>query len=111
MISYSLRCHKGHEFDGWFRDSAAFEQQSERGLLNCPSCNSIRIEKAIMAPALSGTKKSMRSKAADAKQIGEEQIGGLALSGSHDQAFGFRGFRVRGGVLVFFLRVVDFGGR
>ena len=69
MISYSLRCHKGHEFDGWFRDSAAFEQQSERGLLNCPSCNSIRIEKAIMAPALSGTKKSMRSKAADAKQM------------------------------------------
>jgi len=69
VISYSLRCHKGHEFDGWFRDSAAFEQQSERGLLNCPSCNSIRIEKAIMAPALSGTKKSMRSKAADAKQM------------------------------------------
>ena len=69
MISYSLRCHKGHEFDGWFRDSAAFEQQSERGQLNCPSCNSIRIEKAIMAPALSGTKKSVRSKAADAKQM------------------------------------------
>ena len=69
MISYSLRCHKGHEFDGWFRDSAAFEQQSERGQLNCPSCNSIRIEKAIMAPAVSGTKKSVRSKAADAKQM------------------------------------------
>ena len=69
MISYSLRCHKGHEFDGWFRDSAAFEQQSERGQLNCPSCNSIRIEKAIMAPAISGTKKSVRSKAADAKQM------------------------------------------
>jgi len=69
VISYSLRCHKGHEFDGWFRDSAAFEQQSERGQLNCPSCNSIRIEKAIMAPALSGTKKSVRSKAADAKQM------------------------------------------
>jgi len=69
VISYSLRCHKGHEFDGWFRDSAAFEQQSERGHLNCPSCNSIRIEKAIMAPAISGTKKSVRSKAADAKQM------------------------------------------
>jgi len=69
VISYSLRCHKGHEFDGWFRDSAAFEQQSERGQLNWLSCNSIRIEKAIMAPALSGTKKSVRSKAADAKQM------------------------------------------
>jgi hypothetical protein len=69
VISYSLRCHKGHEFDGWFRDSAAFEQQSERGQLNCPSCNSIRIEKAIMAPAIAGTKKSVRSKTADAKQM------------------------------------------
>ena len=67
MIAYTLRCHRGHEFDGWFRDSTAFDQQSERGQLSCPSCSSIRIEKAIMAPAVSGTKKSMRSKAADAK--------------------------------------------
>ena len=69
MISYSLRCHKGHEFDGWFRDSAAFDQQSERGQLNCPSCNSARVEKAIMAPAVNGTKKTARSKAGDAKQM------------------------------------------
>lgn len=69
MISYSLRCHKGHEFDGWFRDSSAFDQQSERGLLSCPSCNSVRIEKAIMAPAIGGTKKTIRSKADDAKQL------------------------------------------
>lgn len=68
MIAYSLRCHKGHEFDGWFRDSVAFDQQSSSGHLSCPSCNSIRIEKAIMAPAVSGTKKSVRSKA-EAKQM------------------------------------------
>jgi hypothetical protein len=68
VIAYSLRCHRGHEFDGWFRDSAAFDQQSGSGHLSCPSCNSIRIEKAIMAPAIGGTKKSMRSKA-EAKQM------------------------------------------
>jgi hypothetical protein len=68
VIAYSLRCHKGHEFDGWFRDSAAFDHQSSSGHLSCPSCNSIRIEKAIMAPAVSGTKKSVRSKA-EAKQM------------------------------------------
>ena len=56
MIAYALRCHKGHEFDGWFRDSAAFDQQCRGGHLSCPSCNSVRIEKAIMAPAVSGTK-------------------------------------------------------
>ena len=69
MIAYSLRCHKGHEFDGWFQNSAAFDRQSERGQLSCPSCNSVRIEKAIMAPAVSGTKKSVRSKAGEAKQM------------------------------------------
>ena len=69
MIAYTLRCHKGHEFDGWFRNSSAFDQQSECGLLSCPTCNSIRIEKAIMAPAIGGTKKGVRSKANDAKQM------------------------------------------
>lgn len=69
MIAYSLRCHRGHEFDGWFRDSAAFDAQSSSGHLSCPSCNSIRIEKAVMAPAVTGTKKNMRSKQAEAQQM------------------------------------------
>ena len=60
MIAYSLRCHRGHEFDGWFRDSTAFDEQSSSGHLSCPSCNSVRIEKAIMAPAVAGTKKTVR---------------------------------------------------
>jgi hypothetical protein len=68
VIAYSLRCHRGHEFDGWFRDSAAFDEQSGSGHLSCPSCNSVRVEKAIMAPAISGTKKSVRSKS-EAKQM------------------------------------------
>jgi hypothetical protein len=57
VISYALRCHKGHQFDGWFRDSTSFDEQSRTGHLSCPSCNSIRVEKAIMAPSVSGTKK------------------------------------------------------
>jgi hypothetical protein len=68
VIAYSLRCHKGHEFDGWFRNSAAFDEQSTSGHLTCPSCNSIRIEKAVMAPSVNGTKKSVRAKA-EARQM------------------------------------------
>ena len=67
MITYALRCHKGHEFEGWFRDSAAFDQQSGSGHLTCPSCNSVKVEKAIMAPAVAGTKKTARKH--DAKQM------------------------------------------
>lgn len=52
MIVYSLRCKNGHEFEGWFRDSASFDVQAEEGKLSCPTCNSRRVEKAIMAPAV-----------------------------------------------------------
>jgi hypothetical protein len=75
LITYSLRCHRSHEFDGWFRDSTAFDEQSRKGLLGCPSCDSIRIEKAVMAPAVSGTKKSAQPKAADAKQMRQFMTG------------------------------------
>jgi len=67
VITYSLRCHKGHEFEGWFRDSAAFDQQSGSGHLTCPSCNSAKVEKAVMAPAIAGTKKTARKQ--DTKQM------------------------------------------
>lgn len=57
MIVYSLSCTKGHEFEGWFRDSAAFDAQSRDGKLVCPTCNSRKVSKAMMAPSVSGTKK------------------------------------------------------
>jgi hypothetical protein len=56
MIVYNLRCRNSHEFEGWFKDSAAFDAQAASGKLVCPTCNSRRIEKSIMAPAVSGTK-------------------------------------------------------
>ena len=57
MIHYELRCGDGHEFDGWFRDSANFEQQAARGLIGCPSCADTRIVRALMAPSLSRARK------------------------------------------------------
>lgn len=53
MIVYNLRCKNGHEFEGWFRDSAAFDAQAGAGKLCCPSCSTRRVEKAIMAPSVS----------------------------------------------------------
>jgi hypothetical protein len=52
VIVYNLRCKNGHEFEGWFRDSASFDTQSGDGSLSCPTCSSRRVEKAIMAPSL-----------------------------------------------------------
>ncbi|MBV9758190.1 MAG: DUF1178 family protein [Alphaproteobacteria bacterium] len=52
MIHYTLHCANGHEFDGWFRDSAAFDDQARLGLLECPACGEGRVSRALMAPAV-----------------------------------------------------------
>lgn len=52
MIHYQLRCRTGHEFEGWFRDSTSFEQQSETGLLSCPNCGTTEVSRGLMAPAV-----------------------------------------------------------
>ncbi|MCB8880880.1 DUF1178 family protein [Acidisoma cellulosilytica] len=58
MIHYQLQCHQGHAFDGWFKDSASFDDQAKAGFVNCPGCNSTEVTRALMAPSLGrGTKK------------------------------------------------------
>jgi hypothetical protein len=50
MIRYDLTCDKGHDFDGWFSDSAAFETQAKRGFVECTVCGSAKVKKQLMAP-------------------------------------------------------------
>ncbi len=52
MIHYQLRCAEDHGFDGWFKDSANFEKQAKRGLLECPICGSPKVERALMTPSV-----------------------------------------------------------
>jgi hypothetical protein len=53
VIVYSLSCATGHAFEGWFSSSAAYDEQFADGKLVCPVCDSRRVSKAPMAPALS----------------------------------------------------------
>mgnify|MGYP003347020534 CR=1 FL=1 len=55
MIVYSLICPADHEFEGWFKDSAAFDEQAAAGSLSCPICGKTDVRKAIMAPAVKET--------------------------------------------------------
>ena len=52
MIRYDLVCNSGHEFDGWFGGSEAFEKQQKAGLLDCPICGTSDVVKALMAPGI-----------------------------------------------------------
>jgi hypothetical protein len=61
MILFALRCAADHQFEGWFRDNAAFERQNRRGLIACPDCGSTAVEKAPMAPRLGRSTKGRAS--------------------------------------------------
>jgi hypothetical protein len=56
VITFSLACDNGHDFEGWFRSSADFDAQEKDGQLECPVCASHRVGKALMAPAVAGTR-------------------------------------------------------
>ncbi|MGG7565297.1 DUF1178 family protein [Rhodovulum sp. DZ06] len=53
MIRYALKCADGHHFESWFASSAAFDALKQDGLLSCAICGGEKVEKAIMAPAVS----------------------------------------------------------
>ncbi len=55
MIQYSLHCSKGHHYDAWFKNAAAFDEQQARGIVTCAVCGDGAIAKAPMAPAVART--------------------------------------------------------
>jgi hypothetical protein len=60
MIKYALRCASGHDFESWFRDSAAFDALVTARQVACSVCGDARVEKTLMAPAVAGGKKKDR---------------------------------------------------
>ncbi|MEM7188019.1 MAG: DUF1178 family protein [Pseudomonadota bacterium] len=64
MIRYTLTCSEGHDFESWFRDSAAYDTLASIGQISCTVCGSSDVRKKIMAPAVSGTKKKPAAESA-----------------------------------------------
>lgn len=60
MIRYTLICENAHEFESWFASSASFDEQAKRGFVTCPVCDSARVERAVMAPAVARTDRGPR---------------------------------------------------
>ncbi len=50
MIRFALSCDSGHGFESWFRDNAGYDAQRAAGLIECPRCGSVKVDKTIMAP-------------------------------------------------------------
>ena len=53
MIVFDLCCRAAtHQFEGWFANTQAFDDQLARGLVTCPHCGSADVSKAVMAPSV-----------------------------------------------------------
>ena len=52
MKVLNLRCVHAHGFEGWFGSEQDYAQQSASGLLSCPLCGSLEVERLPSAPRL-----------------------------------------------------------
>ena len=60
MIKYKLECSDCEiSFDSWFASSIEFEKLKKKKLLVCHICNSIKIDKTLMAPSVRNNKKDI----------------------------------------------------
>ena len=75
MIKYALVCAAAHGFEGWFGSSADYEDQSARGLVACPVCDSTEVGKQIMAPSVAGTKRTTTDLPAPMRAVMMEAMG------------------------------------
>lgn len=50
MIAFDLQCSGGHRFEGWFASSSDFDTQQSSGMLACPVCDDLIVNKALSVP-------------------------------------------------------------
>ena len=63
MIKYKLFCKEcDSKFDSWFASSNEYERLKKKKLLNCHVCNSLKVDKTIMAPQLINNKSKIDKK-------------------------------------------------
>src|SRR5947209_4515553 len=87
MIVFDLKCRNGHQFEAWFNSASNFERLRKSGHVACAICGSSRVERAVVAPRISTSKK--KAAKGEAKQGAAEAAaeapsppkGGTGLSG------------------------------
>ena len=52
MKVLNLQCTHQHGFEGWFSSEEDFQDQLQRGLIECPLCGDTQVTKMLSAPRL-----------------------------------------------------------
>lgn len=78
MKVFNLACGHEHRFEGWFGSAQDYEEQLERGLIECPVCGDSEVRKLPSAPRLNLSGAQQQGEPASAKPgtpptVGDEQ--------------------------------------
>lgn len=74
MIVFNLCCPKDHRFEGWFASAEAFDHQAQDGMLSCPLCGSVEVNRLPSGPRII----SRETSSAPEPQVGAETLQNLA---------------------------------
>ncbi len=64
MLVVDLACTQGHRFEGWFGSAADLSGQQERGLLSCPVCGDVHVQRIPSATRLNVSHHAQQAPAA-----------------------------------------------
>ena len=64
MIVFDLECGRRHRFEGWFNNTASFEEQNLKKLVTCPICGDTRVRR-VLSPVATKTARPEPEKASD----------------------------------------------
>jgi len=64
LIVFDLECGRGHRFEGWFNNSASFEEQALKDLVTCPICGDTQVRR-VLSPVASKTARPEPERAPD----------------------------------------------
>lgn len=77
MIQFTLKCADDHRFDSWFQSTEAFDKLLAKGLVSCSLCGSKHVEKAMMAPRVSGSRSEAKPSLDTPGNPGEQALAEL----------------------------------
>lgn len=80
MKVLNLQCAHQHEFEGWFGSEDDYTSQLARGLVSCPMCGDVHIQKKLSAPRL-----NLRANRQEPEAVAAPAVNEVAMSnhGAH----------------------------
>ena len=84
MIIYDLQCANQHQFEGWFKNAAEYENQLASAMIHCPLCGTDQVTKVPTASHLNIGKTAEARSRAQAEQVVLSQEANALLYKLHE---------------------------